>query len=90
MLSSRKLSPRAATEAGGPGHARSGTRDGQAREFAVAFRGFLDWIHSPAAGAGEDNEVSALLRARLGGYLSACVAPLIMEGCLDRPAQPSY
>jgi hypothetical protein len=56
----------------------------------VAFRGFLDWIHSPAAGAGEDNEVSALLRARLGGYLSACVAPLIMEGCLDRPAQPSY
>jgi hypothetical protein len=27
--------------------------DRQAREFAAAFREFLDWIHSPAAGAGQ-------------------------------------
>ena len=36
----------------------------QAREFAAAFRGFLDWVHAPAAG--EDNEVSALVRDFLG------------------------
>jgi DNA polymerase III delta prime subunit len=40
--------------------------DGQAREFAAAFRGFLDWIHSPAAGAGEGNEVAALVHDFLG------------------------
>ena len=40
--------------------------DRQAREFAAAFREFLDWIHSPAAGAGTDNEVSALVRDFLG------------------------
>jgi len=40
--------------------------DHQAREFAAAFRGFLDWIHSPGVGAGEDNEVSALVRNFLG------------------------
>ena len=40
--------------------------DRQAREFAAAFRGFLEWIHSPAAGAGEGNEVSALVREFLG------------------------
>jgi len=34
--------------------------DHQAREFAAAFRDFLDWIH--VAGAGEGNEVSALVR----------------------------
>jgi len=34
----------------------------QAREFAAAFREFLEWIHSPAAGAGDGNEVSALVR----------------------------
>jgi len=33
---------------------------GQAREFAVAFRGFLDWIHSTAVSEG--NEVSSLVR----------------------------
>ena len=33
--------------------------DDQAREFAAAFRGFLDWVHSAAR---EDNEVSALVR----------------------------
>ncbi len=40
--------------------------DRQAREFAAAFRGFLDWVHSSAAGAGEGNEVSALVRDFLG------------------------
>ncbi|HEY3982181.1 MAG TPA: ATP-binding protein [Streptosporangiaceae bacterium] len=38
----------------------------QAREFAAAFRDFLEWVQSPAAGAGQDNEVSALVRAFLG------------------------
>jgi hypothetical protein len=36
----------------------------QAREFAAAFRSFLDWVHSSAAE--EDNEVSALVRDFLG------------------------
>ena len=36
----------------------------QARDFAAAFRGFLDWVHS-AAGR-EVNEVSALVRDFLG------------------------
>ena len=40
--------------------------DHQAREFAAAFRGFLEWIHSPGAGAGDENEVSALVRDFLG------------------------
>jgi hypothetical protein len=34
--------------------------DNEAREFAAAFRNFLDWVHS--AGARESNEVSALVR----------------------------
>jgi len=38
--------------------------DDQARDFATAFRGFLDWVHSTAAR--EDNEVSALVRDFLG------------------------
>ncbi|HEX7993678.1 MAG TPA: ATP-binding protein, partial [Streptosporangiaceae bacterium] len=38
--------------------------DDQAREFAAAFRGFLDWVHSSAAM--QVNEVSALLRDFLG------------------------
>jgi hypothetical protein len=38
--------------------------DSQAREFATAFRGFLDWVHSTARR--EDNEVSALVRDFLG------------------------
>src|SRR5262245_33060769 len=37
--------------------------DDQAREFAAAFRSFLDWVHSAA---GQDNEVSALVRDFLG------------------------
>jgi ATPase family associated with various cellular activities (AAA) len=36
--------------------------DQQAREFAAAFRGFLEWIHSSS---GEENEVSALVRGFL-------------------------
>ena len=38
--------------------------DSQAREFAAAFRSFLDWIHSTAAD--RDNEGSALVRDFLG------------------------
>src|SRR5215469_7169238 len=38
--------------------------DAQARDFATAFRGFLDWVHSTAVR--EDNEVSALVRDFLG------------------------
>jgi hypothetical protein len=41
--------------------------DQQTREFAAAFRDFLEWVHSPAAGAGQDNEVSVLVRDFLGG-----------------------
>jgi hypothetical protein len=41
--------------------------DDEAREFAAAFRGFLRWVHSPAAGAeGRSNEVSDLVRGYLG------------------------
>jgi hypothetical protein len=36
----------------------------QAREFAAAFRAFLEWVHSPATG--QSNEVSALVRDFLG------------------------
>jgi hypothetical protein len=38
--------------------------DGEVREFAAAFRGFLDWIHSSADR--ELNEVSALVHEFLG------------------------
>ncbi|MGH3155873.1 MAG: AAA family ATPase, partial [Streptosporangiaceae bacterium] len=38
--------------------------DGEAREFAAAFRGFLDWVRSSAPGEG--NEVSVLVRDFLG------------------------
>ena len=38
--------------------------EGQAREFAAAFRGFLDWVHATAGG--EQNEVSALAGDFLG------------------------
>ena len=38
--------------------------DGAAREFAAAFRNFLEWIHGP--GAADRNEVSALVRGYLG------------------------
>ena len=38
--------------------------DHQAREFAAAFREFLDWIHS--SGTEQGNEVSVLVRDFLG------------------------
>ena len=38
--------------------------EAQAREFATAFRGFMEWVHLTAAR--EDNEVSALVRDFLG------------------------
>ena len=38
--------------------------DHQAREFAAAFREFLEWIHS--SGTEEGNEVSVLVRDFLG------------------------
>jgi ATPase family associated with various cellular activities (AAA) len=38
--------------------------DDEAREFATAFRSFLDWVHSTAGAEG--NEVSALVREFLG------------------------
>jgi hypothetical protein len=38
----------------------------QAREFAVAFRAFMHWVNSAAAGAGDGNEVSLLVREFLG------------------------
>jgi hypothetical protein len=38
----------------------------QAREFGAAFREFLEWVHSPAAGVGYGNEVSQLVRDFLG------------------------
>jgi hypothetical protein len=41
-----------------------GTSDREAREFALAFRQFLDWVHSVPDSA--QNEVSALVRDHLG------------------------
>ncbi len=38
--------------------------DSQAREFAAAFRAFLEWVHATAAA--DDNEVAALVREYLG------------------------
>jgi hypothetical protein len=40
-----------------------GTEQTEAREFATAFRGFLEWVHTVAAM--EENEVSALVRGFL-------------------------
>jgi ATPase family associated with various cellular activities (AAA) len=40
--------------------------DPEVREFAAAFRGFLDWIHSSASGYRQDNEVSLLVRDFIG------------------------
>lgn len=41
-----------------------GASDAEAREFAGAFRAFLDWVHGGAAG--EADEVAALVRGFLG------------------------
>ena len=46
--------------------AADGAPDPEAREFAVAFRRFLDWVHSSADWAVTENEVSALVREHLG------------------------
>ena len=40
--------------------------DPEVREFAAAFRRFLEWVHSSAAGAGTGEEVAALVRDSLG------------------------
>ena len=50
----------------------TGASDSEARRFAVAFRSFLEWVHSEQAGARERNEVAGLVRDFLG------------EGALDR------
>ncbi len=40
--------------------------DSEAREFAAAFRSFLEWVHSDAAGSRDRNEVAALVGDFLG------------------------
>jgi ATPase family associated with various cellular activities (AAA) len=44
----------------------AGASDAEAREFASAYRSFLDWLHSDRAGANERNEVAALVGDFLG------------------------
>jgi hypothetical protein len=44
----------------------TGLSDGEAREFAAAFRSFLRWVHSEEGGAGRRNEVVALVNDFLG------------------------
>ncbi len=44
----------------------SGASESEAREFAAAFRRFLEWVHSDE-GTHERNEVAALVRDFLGG-----------------------
>jgi ATPase family associated with various cellular activities (AAA) len=44
----------------------SGPSDSEAREFAAAFRSFLEWVHSEAAGSWERNEVAVLVGDFLG------------------------
>ena len=41
----------------------AGASDSEAREFAAAFRSFLEWVHSERM---EDNDVVGLLRDHLG------------------------
>ncbi len=45
----------------------TGASESEAREFAKAFRSFLEWVHSERAGAGDRNEVAALVGDFLGG-----------------------
>ncbi len=45
----------------------TGASESEAREFAKAFRSFLEWVHSEQAGAWERNEVAALVGDFLGG-----------------------
>jgi hypothetical protein len=44
----------------------TGASDSEAREFATAFRTFLEWVHSGAAEGGRHNEVALLLGEFLG------------------------
>jgi ATPase family associated with various cellular activities (AAA) len=44
----------------------TGASDTEAREFAAAFRSFLEWVHSDQAGTRERNEVAALVGDFLG------------------------
>jgi len=44
----------------------AGASDFEAREFASAFRSFLDWVHSDQDGARRRNEVAALVTDHLG------------------------
>ena len=44
----------------------AGASDLEAREFATAFRSFLDWVHSEQDGARRRNEVAALVGDFLG------------------------
>jgi hypothetical protein len=48
----------------------NGASDSEAREFASAFRCFLEWVHSEQARALERNEVSALVGDFLGSEAS--------------------
>jgi hypothetical protein len=43
-----------------------GASDSEAREFASAFRAFLEWLHSPEAGSRRRNEVAVLVTDFLG------------------------
>ncbi len=49
----------------------TGASDSEAREFAAAYRSFLEWVHSDRAGARERNEVAALVSDFLGERASA-------------------
>jgi ATPase family associated with various cellular activities (AAA) len=44
----------------------TGASEPEAREFAKAFRSFLEWVHSERAGGWERNEVAALVGDFLG------------------------
>ena len=48
----------------------TGASDSEAREFAAAFRAFLEWVHSDQAGSGDRNEVASLVRGYLGDEAS--------------------
>jgi hypothetical protein len=44
----------------------AGASDSEAREFATAFRSFLEWVHSEQDGGRRRNEVAALVSDFLG------------------------
>ena len=52
-------------DAEGPATAQ-GPSESEARAFGAAFRSFLEWVHSGAAGAGAGNEVTQLISGWLG------------------------